>query len=157
MTFRCEICDDWLPMFQFSKLCPTCYKIRTITKCYSAKEILATLENSFLVSPAMEYEKRNEDLEFYKKEDERLAKEALKEFNPTDEQLAKLEEHAKKVMEELKGKKPKKGDWDNAPLAKEYPEHFAGQVDVMPPLIETEEEDERVPKGRKCKRGFGKK
>ena len=156
MTFRCEICDAWLPMFQFSKLCPTCYKIRTITKCYSAKEILSTLENNFLVSAMMEQEKRKEDVEFYKNEDERLAKEALKEFNPTAEQLAKLEEQAKKVLEaQEKANEERKaqGVWDNAPLTKEYPKHFVGN-DVMPPLIETEEEeeDERVPKGRKCKK-----
>ena len=156
MTFRCEICDDWLPMFQFSKLCPTCYKIRTITKCYSAKEILATLEDNFLVSAAMEQEKRQEDVKFYEKEDERLAKEALKEFNPTKEQLEKLEEQAKKVLEaQEKAKEVVKGAWDNAPLKEEYPKHFAS--DVMPPLIEQDEEDERLPKGRKCKKGFGKK
>ena len=46
MGFRCELCDEWLPMLQFSKLCPTCYKIRTIVKCYSAQEILDNLEKS---------------------------------------------------------------------------------------------------------------
>ena len=146
MTFRCEICDAWLPMFQFSKLCPTCYKIRTITKCYSAKEILSTLENNFLVSAMMEQEKRKEDVEFYKNEDERLAKAALKEFNPTDEQLAKLEEQANKVLEaQEKAKEVVKGVWDNAPLTKEYPKHFVAN-DVMPPLIETE-----GTRSRKCK------
>ena len=142
MTFRCEICDDWLPMFQFSKLCPTCYKIRTITKCYSAKEILETLEDNFLVSVAMEHEKRAEDVKFYEKEDKRLGEEALKDFNPTEEQLAKLEEQAKKIIEaQEKAKEVVKGAWDNAPLEKEYPQHYGKatkEVDILPKIIESE-------------------
>lgn len=154
MTFRCEICDDWLPMFQFSKLCPTCYKIRTITKCYSAKEILTTLENNFLVSPAMEHEKRQEDVKFYEKEEERLATEALKEFNPTDEQLKQLEIHAQEMLEaKEKSKKVLKGDWNNAPLEEEYPKFFGlndRKIDIMPPLMENDD-DTSIPLNRKCK------
>ena len=40
MGLRCEMCDDWLSIFQLSKLCETCYKTRTIVKAYSAQQIL---------------------------------------------------------------------------------------------------------------------
>ena len=49
LTIRCEICDCWLPFFQLSKLCPTCYKIRTIVKCYNTDKILKTLQEHFLI------------------------------------------------------------------------------------------------------------
>jgi len=45
----CAMCDDWLPMFQLSTLCPTCYKTRTIVKAYSADKILKTLQEHFLI------------------------------------------------------------------------------------------------------------
>ena len=50
MGLRCELCDDWLPLFQMSKLCDTCYKTRTIVKAYSAQSILRSLEEHFLVN-----------------------------------------------------------------------------------------------------------
>lgn len=46
---RCELCDNFLPIFQLSKLCPTCYKIRTIIKCYSNEIILEQLEKKFIL------------------------------------------------------------------------------------------------------------
>ena len=49
MGWRCELCDDFLPLLQFSHLCPTCYKIRTIIKCYNSKQILDCLERRFIV------------------------------------------------------------------------------------------------------------
>ena len=49
MNVRCEMCSDWLPLFQLSKLCPTCYKVRTIVKAYSADVILKKLQEHFLV------------------------------------------------------------------------------------------------------------
>ena len=49
MGIRCEMCDDWLSMFQLSKLCDTCYKTRTIIKAYSAVSILKSLEDNFLI------------------------------------------------------------------------------------------------------------
>ena len=47
--FRCELCDAYLPIIQLSKLCPTCYKIRTIIKCYSADKILNCITDKFIV------------------------------------------------------------------------------------------------------------
>lgn len=49
MGWRCELCDDFLPLFQLSHLCPTCYKIRTIIKCYNSRQILDCLEDRFIV------------------------------------------------------------------------------------------------------------
>ena len=85
MGFRCELCDEWLPMLQFSKLCPTCYKIRTIVKCYSAQEILEHLEKNFLVSHAREEEFKRKDKQFFIEEEKRLEKV----FN---EEMAKLKD-----------------------------------------------------------------
>lgn len=48
--FRCELCDSFLSLFQNGRLCENCYKIRTITKCYSSSVILKSLEKTFLVS-----------------------------------------------------------------------------------------------------------
>ena len=53
MGWRCELCDDFLPLFQLSHLCPTCYKIRTIIKCYTSKQILDCLEDRFIVDYAL--------------------------------------------------------------------------------------------------------
>ena len=50
VQFRCELCDQFLPMLQLSKLCPTCYKIRTIVKCYNEEMILDKLQESFIVN-----------------------------------------------------------------------------------------------------------
>ena len=75
MGFRCELCDDWLPMLSFCKLCDTCYKLRTIVKCYSAKEILKCSQEHFLVSHAREEEEKTIDKQFFKKEEIRITKE----------------------------------------------------------------------------------
>lgn len=49
MGWRCDLCDDTLPIFQLSRLCPTCYKVRTIVKCYDCDTILDCLEKTFKV------------------------------------------------------------------------------------------------------------
>lgn len=49
INVRCELCNDWLSLFQISKLCGTCYKIRAIVKCYTAEKILNKLEDEFLI------------------------------------------------------------------------------------------------------------
>ena len=49
MGFFCSLCDEFLPLFQLSKLCDTCYKVRTIVKVYSAETILKNIEENFLV------------------------------------------------------------------------------------------------------------
>jgi len=49
MGFRCEMCDEFLNLFQLSKLCNTCYNIRTIIKAYNSELILEELQNKFLV------------------------------------------------------------------------------------------------------------
>lgn len=49
MGLRCEVCDEWLPVFQISKLCPICYQIRSVVKCYSNIQILEKLQESFLI------------------------------------------------------------------------------------------------------------
>mgnify|MGYP003662232627 FL=1 len=49
MGLRCEVCSDWLPIFQLSKLCDTCYKIRTIVRAYDNTTILKSLEKNFLI------------------------------------------------------------------------------------------------------------
>ena len=74
MGFRCELCDSWLPMLSFSKLCPTCYKLRTIVKCYNAEDILKNAEEHFLVSHAREEEEIKKDKEFFIKEEARIQK-----------------------------------------------------------------------------------
>lgn len=63
MGLRCELCDNWLSMFQLSKLCDTCYKTRTIVKAYSAEIILQKLEEYFLI--------KNEELEENKEEEKK--------------------------------------------------------------------------------------
>ena len=86
MGFRCELCDEWLSMLQFSKLCDTCYKIRTIVKCYSADEILKHLEKNFLVSSDRYVEQEQKDKTFFKKEERRLEEEFNKELKKLQEQ-----------------------------------------------------------------------
>ena len=49
MGLRCELCDDWLNIFQISRLCETCYKTRTIVKAYTALQILEKLQEFFLI------------------------------------------------------------------------------------------------------------
>ena len=61
--FRCELCDSFLSLFQNGRLCENCYKIRTITKCYSSSTILKSLEKTFLVSIEEEVEEVKEDKE----------------------------------------------------------------------------------------------
>ena len=56
MGFRCELCDQWLSIFQISKLCDTCYKTRTIVKAYSAESILKSLQENFLIEDLVEKE-----------------------------------------------------------------------------------------------------
>jgi len=50
MGIRCELCDEFLPLFQLSRLCPNCYKIRTIVKCYDAEKVLHCLDKNFRVN-----------------------------------------------------------------------------------------------------------
>jgi len=47
--WRCELCDCYLRILQTGYLCDTCYKIRLITKCYSADEILKCVEDKFKI------------------------------------------------------------------------------------------------------------
>ena len=68
MGLRCEMCDDWLSMFQLSKLCETCYKTRTIVKAYSAQQILEKLEEHFLVGNKEEVEEKLEEKKEEKEE-----------------------------------------------------------------------------------------
>ena len=68
MGFRCELCDEWLNMLQFSHLCNDCYKIRTILKCYNKFDILSSLQNNFLVSIDREKDVKNEDAKFQQEE-----------------------------------------------------------------------------------------
>ena len=49
MGVRCELCDEFLNIFQLSKLCVNCYKIRTIVKAYNSNVILKHLEDNFLI------------------------------------------------------------------------------------------------------------
>ena len=62
MGFRCELCDQWLSIFQISKLCDTCYKTRTIVKAYSAESILKSLESNFLIEDLVEKQDINESV-----------------------------------------------------------------------------------------------
>ena len=75
MGFRCELCDDWLSLMTFCKLCDTCYKLRTIVKCYTAEEILKCSQEHFLVSHAREEEEKTIDKKFFKNEEIRITKE----------------------------------------------------------------------------------
>jgi len=50
MGIRCEVCDNFLSVFQLSRLCEDCYKVRTIAKCYSSEEVLDCLEKTFKVN-----------------------------------------------------------------------------------------------------------
>ena len=47
--WRCELCDCYLRFLQTGYLCDTCYKIRLITKCYNAEEILKCVEENFKI------------------------------------------------------------------------------------------------------------
>ena len=78
--FRCELCDSFLPVFQFSSLCPVCYKIRTIVKCYSAAEILSKCEENFLVSDSQKQEIEKQEKKFQEDEEKRLENEFNKQM-----------------------------------------------------------------------------
>lgn len=78
MVFRCELCDKFLNVFQFSHLCDECYKIRTLIKCYNTESILNCLENNFLVDEKKFNETQKHDDEFLKGEQERLEEEVEK-------------------------------------------------------------------------------
>ena len=111
MGFRCELCDSWLPMLSFSKLCPTCYKLRTIVKCYNAEDILKNAEEHFLVSHAREEEEIKKDKEFFIKEEARIQKDFEEELKQLTQQkevhLATIveEEEQEKDLKELKKNK----------------------------------------------------
>tara|TARA_R110000823_G_scaffold32606_2_gene91874 strand:- start:268 stop:693 length:426 start_codon:yes stop_codon:yes gene_type:complete len=111
MGFRCELCDSWLPMLSFSKLCPTCYKLRTIVKCYNAEDILKNAEEHFLVSHAREEEEIKKDKEFFIKEEARIQKDFEEELKQLTQQkevhLATIveEEEQAKDLKELKKNK----------------------------------------------------
>lgn len=47
--WRCELCDCYLRFLQTGYLCDICYKIRLITKCYNAEEILKCVEENFKI------------------------------------------------------------------------------------------------------------
>ena len=49
VNLRCELCDNWLSLFQVGKLCEICYEIRTIVKCYDAESIKLCLDENFKV------------------------------------------------------------------------------------------------------------
>jgi len=68
MGIRCEICDGWLSLLQFSRLCETCYKIRTIVKAYNSDLILKSLQENFLVEDLPKLEKNEEEKEEVKEE-----------------------------------------------------------------------------------------
>tara|TARA_R110002073_G_scaffold320989_1_gene496847 strand:- start:2467 stop:3027 length:561 start_codon:yes stop_codon:yes gene_type:complete len=113
MGFRCELCDDWLNVFQFSHLCNDCYKIRTILKCYNKHDIVSCLENNFLVSKDKEKKVKQEDIKFQKEEEARLEKEFNKQVLQMEEQtkpqektiLETINEDEEKDLKELKKNK----------------------------------------------------
>tara|TARA_R110001592_G_scaffold68976_2_gene211493 strand:- start:4035 stop:4448 length:414 start_codon:yes stop_codon:yes gene_type:complete len=105
MGFRCELCDSWLPMLSFSKLCPTCYKLRTIVKCYNAEDILKNAEEHFLVSHAREEEEIKKDKEFFIKEEARIQKDFEEELKQLTQQK---EVHLATIVEEEDLKELKK-------------------------------------------------
>lgn len=78
MVFRCELCDEFLPIFQFSHLCPCCYKIRTIVKCYNKDSILKALQEKFIISEEQEEQVKSDDEEFAEEEKKRLEEEFKK-------------------------------------------------------------------------------
>lgn len=70
MGIRCEVCDSFLSVFQLSRLCDNCYKVRTIAKCYSSEEVLDCLEKNFKV----DYIKRAKSLPTIKEDNEDFKK-----------------------------------------------------------------------------------
>ena len=108
MNVRCEMCNDWLPLFQLSKLCPTCYTVRTIIKAYSADVILKKLQEHFLVDifdiedtkQTKEDNNTNEPLPQKLKEDiKKLGADDQKDYDKP-----KTRNQHRKVIDELKTK-----------------------------------------------------
>ena len=96
LKLRCVTCDNWLPVFQLSTLCETCYKIRTIVKAYNSELILKSLQENFLVEDLPKLEKSEEEKEQVKEE-----------CPPIPQELqASISEYANKdkCIEELKAK-----------------------------------------------------
>ena len=127
MGFRCELCASWLPLLSFCKLCPTCYKLRTIVQCYSCEDVLKKVEDSFLVSHGREEEEIRKDKKFFINEEKRIQKEF-------EEELAQLtkqkEEHLPTIKEE-------------EPIQKE--EQKLIQVLETPKLIEKTKSESDIP------------
>ena len=158
MGFRCEVCDEFLPMFQFSHLCPTCYKLRTIIKCYSAMDVLKNAEENFLVSRARELEERDKDLKFYTNEETRLQKEMIENFNPTAEQIeaVKKEVENQQVIpddtEKIKSNEHKLEIDNPLPVIKEEVEAIP-----LPPLNPITLNPNAKPYNTRCKGKFTKR
>lgn len=98
--FRCELCDEFLNVFQLSHLCSTCYKIRTIVKCYSCADILANLEEHFLVSKDKKNMIEEQDKQFHKDEEKRLENEFKKQMNILPKTELKPKVELPKIIEE---------------------------------------------------------
>ena len=110
MNVRCEMCNDWLSLFQLSKLCATCYKVRTIVKAYSADVILNKLQEHFLVD-IFDIEETKETKETKEDNNEPLPqklKEDIKKLESDDQkdydQKPKTRNQHRKVIDELKTK-----------------------------------------------------
>ena len=116
MGFRCELCDSWLPMLSFSKLCPTCYKLRTIVKCYNCEDVLKKVEENFLVSHAREEEEKRKDIAFFEAEEARIQKEFEVELaqltKQKEEHLATIEEEDEEDKKDIKELKKNKSESD---------------------------------------------
>ena len=95
MGFRCELCDEFLNLFQFSHLCDSCYRIRTIIKCYNTNTIVSCLENNFLLTEKQVEDFKKNDKEFMDEEEKRLEnefKQQLEGLCPTDTTDAVVED-----------------------------------------------------------------
>jgi len=106
MNVRCEMCNDWLPLFQLSKLCPTCYKVRTIVKAYSADVILKKLQENFLVD-IFDIEETKETKEDNNEPLPEKLKEDIKKLGSDDQKdydKPKTRNQHRKVIDELKTK-----------------------------------------------------
>jgi hypothetical protein len=89
--FRCELCDNYLPIFQTGRLCPTCYKIRTIIKCYTAKAILSHISSVFLVDIEEDEEETEKDIkELRKKKSESSIGDETYKAPPIKEVIAEM-------------------------------------------------------------------
>lgn len=107
MGIRCEVCDSFLNIFQLSRLCEDCYKIRTITKCYSSSEVLDCLEKNFKV----DYLIRTKSLPDIKEEDEERPKStpvASNDIVLNDKFKKELEEKVIRQIETRNSKKKNK-------------------------------------------------